>query len=187
MTTINQPDTYGNSVGIFGGQLYTNVETSSPNIVVSVGNGLPKVFSPETPLPGMTTNNGHETNDFWFRDADTLYLTESYQFDPHPGLQKWTFNGTSWQYQYNVFASATNFLSGWVDPSGNTVLFATSGATNDNLLRIFDGGSQSLSSSSILATAVSGTSFHGVALYSGSRASVDCPYGARRIGTVSCG
>jgi hypothetical protein len=55
------------------------------------------------------------------------------------------------------------FLTGLVDPSGNTVLFATSGATNDSLLRLVDGGSQALSTSTVLATAATGTSFRGVA------------------------
>jgi hypothetical protein len=164
MTALSQTYTPGGAVGIFGGQLYTTSENSTLYTLAAVGSGLPKVSSPETPLPGFTTADyDHRTNDFWFRDASTLYLTESSSFDVHPGVQKWTFNGAIWQYQYNVFTSAINYLSGWVDPSGNTALFGTSGTTNDNLLRIVDGGSQALSTSSVLATAAPGTSFHGVA------------------------
>jgi hypothetical protein len=163
-TVINHPYMAGGAVGIFGGQLYSTIEDSSPNVLVSVGNGLPKVPSPETPLPG-TVHTNHETNDFWFRDASTLYIT-GLSFDSHPGIQKWAFDGTIWNYQYNLLTSQIGNLSGWVDPSGNTVLFATSGMTNNNLLRVVDGGSQALSTSSILATAATGTGFHGVAFIS---------------------
>jgi len=169
-TTVSQPYTPGGTVGIFGGQLYTTLENSTLNMFASVGNGLPKVSSSETPLPGLiTTDYDHHTNDFWFRDANTLYLAESNSFDVHAGVQKWAFNGTAWQYQYNVFTSEATYLSGWVDPGGNTVLFATYttyGTTENNLLRIVDGGSQALSNSSVLATAALGTSFRGVAFIS---------------------
>ena len=154
-------------VGIFGGQLYSSTANTDPGTppypITSIGSGLPTTLAPETVLPGIPTNGRHSTVDFWFRDANTLYLTEERSTFLNPGIQKWTFNGTTWQYQYNVVSSPIDYLSGWVDQGGNTVLFATDGSNNNNLLRIVDGGSQTLSTSSIVATAASGTSFRGVA------------------------
>jgi hypothetical protein len=111
----------------------------------------------------MASEIDNRTNDFWFRDANSLYLAESSPFDSHIGLQKWMFNGTTWQYQYNLLTSPIAYLSGLVDASGTTVLFATTGAKDDSLLRIVDGGSEASSTTSLLATAATDTSFHGVA------------------------
>ena len=166
LTKINQaPERH--TVGIFGGQLYVSGSASAvapPYVMGAVGNGLPKTpNSMDVSLPGLPTTNGQSfPYDFWFRDANTFYLAEPFPY-PHTGIQKWTFNGSVWQYQYNLLSSSIGYLSGSIDPSGNTVLFATSGFTSDNLLSIVDGGSQALSTSSVLATAPSGTSFAGVA------------------------
>ena len=166
LTRVNQA-LERNTVGIFGGQLYTTgaVTSGATYLMGTVGNGLPKTpTSMESSLPGLPTTFDANFLDFWFRDPNTLYLTTLDTFSGvSPGIQKWTFNGTSWQYQYSLLTFGVNYLSGWVDPTGNTVLFATSGGGSDSLLRIVDGGSQALSTSSVLATAPAGTSFQGLA------------------------
>ena len=85
-------------LAIFGGQLYGSSGSSGFTDVFTIGSGLPvTVNQTATPLPGLPTT-GASPYGFVFFDLDaavagndTLYLA-----DDVAGLQKWTFDGSSW-------------------------------------------------------------------------------------------
>ena len=85
-------------LAIFGGQLSGSSGSSGFTDVFTIGAGLPvTVNQTATPLPGLPTT-GASPYGFVFFDLDatvagndTLYLA-----DDMAGLQKWTFDGSSW-------------------------------------------------------------------------------------------
>ena len=85
-------------LAIFGGQLYGSSGSSGFTNVFTIGSGLPvTVNQTATPLPGLPTTGASPYGFVLFDlDAkvagnDTLYLA-----DDAAGLQKWTFDGSSW-------------------------------------------------------------------------------------------
>jgi hypothetical protein len=155
---------------IFNGQLYVSSSTSSGGGlygVSTVGTGLPTSGN-STPvaLPGMPTSGTHSAYDFWFKDASTLYIADDGNVGSLGGIQKWTFDGTTWTLAYTLLnngATTTGVrgLAGTVDGSGNAVLFGTTTAANANqLITVTDTGSGSTATT--LATAPVNTAFRGV-------------------------
>ena len=161
-------------VGIYGGQLYVTSSTTSGGGlygVSTVGIGLPTSGDVGQPvgLPGMPTSGTHSAYDFWFKDANTLYVADDGGAASGGGIQKWTFDGTTWSLQYTLLNSGTattgvRGLTGAVDGSGNALLFGTTAASSANLLiEVIDTGVNTTTFSTI-ATAPSGYVFRGVAL-----------------------
>src|SRR5262249_39104803 len=126
-----------------------------------------------TQLPGFgalidPTPNGQNTDDFWFKDANTLYIADERNgtasgtqahinaTSVDGGVQKWIFDGTNWIFQYNVPLGGqagpttggkvgAHGLAGTIDPlSGNAILFATTfdgtGANSTRLVKLVDDG-----------------------------------------------
>lgn len=84
------------------------------------------------------------------------------------GLQKWTFNGSTWTKQFTISTLALRGLTGRVDGSGNVTLFATStfGTSGANQLLGFTDTLANTSSGSTtqvtLATAAANVQFRGI-------------------------
>jgi hypothetical protein len=89
----------------------------------------------------MPTTTGPSTVDFFFADANTLYVADDRTFNSttstgsvNGGLQKWTFDGSNWSLAYTKNIDTTNEaidyglrgLTGSVDLFGNVTLFGTS-------------------------------------------------------------
>ena len=122
---------------IFNGQLYLDSAASAtPNVaifgVATVGSGLPTGASSPTLLNGMSATAG-SPYDYWFADANTLYVADD-RVNTDGGLQKWTLSSGTWSLAYtkNIDTANDGFdnglrgLQGSVDESGNVTLFATS-------------------------------------------------------------
>ena len=163
--------TSNNRVGnIFNGQLYTSASSGTFLGVGTVGTGAPTTSGQTlTLLPGMPTSGTHSPYDFWFRDANTLYVADDGAVGAGGGIQKWTFDGTTWTLQYTLLNNGTTTtgcrgLIGEVDGSGNTDLFATTSisSTANTLIEVVDTGASA--SPTVIATAPTGDAFRGVVL-----------------------
>jgi hypothetical protein len=111
-------------------------------------------------LPGFPTSSGPSAYDFVFTDANTLYVADDRLASSGGGLQKWTFNGTTWSLQYTMNTGLTNGLRGLTfDPTTGT-FYAIDAATSPRLVSVVDSGVGS--TFTILATSPANTAFRGV-------------------------
>ncbi len=154
-------------VEIFGGNLYVSAASSPRLAVQQIGTGQPIVpGAAETTLPGMPTSGTHSTYDYWFKDANTVYLADDGSAASLGGIQKWTLTAGTWSLQYTLLntgaaTTAVRGLTGTIGAGGNAVLFATTSASNaNNLITVTDTGAAA--TASILATAPVNAAFRGV-------------------------
>jgi len=163
-------------VNIFNGQLYVSTMSGAFRGINTVGTGLPTTTGNATTLLAgfdPSTTSPLDTYDFYFADANTLYLTDARAL-PTGGVQKWTFNGTLWSLAYTLNAGLDKGclrLAGQT-AGGVTTIFAVTGSNSDSLPNkiavVTDTGA--LSSFTILANAGTNQVFHGVALAPGQAA-----------------
>jgi len=150
-------------VNIFNGQLYVSSSTGSFLGVSTVGSGLPTTPNqPITQLPGTWTSGTHSVFDFWFKDSTTLYMADDGSATNLGGIQKWTFDGSTWTLQYTLLNNGSTTtpcrgLAGYVNDQGYAVLFATTGGS---LITVTDTGAGA--TASVIATAPANTAFRGV-------------------------
>ncbi|HEX3356208.1 MAG TPA: PEP-CTERM sorting domain-containing protein [Tepidisphaeraceae bacterium] len=149
------------SLAGFNGQLYVSSNntsgTGAPNkgvdTVGAAGSGFPTV-APQinTNIPTLPSNPG-TIADYWFKDANTLYIADTRAFvagggTGSGGVQKWAFVDTNadstpdtWQFQYALSVGNNDSLAGaglagaagltgMVDGLGNILLYATTFDTN---------------------------------------------------------
>jgi hypothetical protein len=164
-------------VNIFGGSLYVSASSGVPSVlrgVSQVSGGLATTGGQTvtTVVGGGGNGTGpiDSAYDFYFADANTLYVADDDNAASviTGGLQKWTFDGTSWTKVWtSVPTGSTGIrsLTGSMDPAGGVTIYAitseTSGTTANKLVTLFDAGS-SIPSFSTLATAPTNTVFRGV-------------------------
>lgn len=173
--------TFGNSSGtvisntlggshvakIYNGQLYDSVDsnTGTPQGIFTMGSGLPTTIGQAaTQLPGFpATNNVFEIWDYWFADANTIFLADARAVASGGGLQKWVFNGSSWTQQYvmNAGLGAGVFGVTGVVNGGVTTIYAT---TADNKIVGVVNPDAPGASFNTLVTGVSGNAFRGIVL-----------------------
>ncbi len=165
---ISNSPTDTRALTIYDGQLYVSAATgASPGFygVATVGTGLPTTAGQSiTILPGFPTTSGPTNYGFVFADANTLYVTDD-RNSTAGGVQKWTFSGGTWTYQYTLNPGATFGARGIVgDFSGSDpILYVTTREPSANhIVKIVDKGATS-STFSTLATAPTGTIFRGIA------------------------
>jgi hypothetical protein len=169
-TQLNSTTSNNRVDNIYNGQLYTSAASGTILGVATVGTGLPTTTGQVlTLLAGMPTSGTHSSYDFWFRDANTLYVADDSAVAAGGGIQKWTFNGSTWSLQYTLLNNGTTTtgcrgLIGEVDGSGNTDLFATTSisTTANTLIEVVDTGAGA--TATVLATAPTGDAFRGVTL-----------------------
>jgi hypothetical protein len=141
--------------------------------VFTVGSGLPTTSGQlATSLPGMPTATGPSPYAFVLFDrdptvpgVDTLYVADD-RSPPNGGVQKWTFDGSTWSLAstFNAgLSTGARGLTGFVTGSNVTLVATTGEATQNKLVVVVDDGSASPLATTI-ATAASATMFHGVAL-----------------------
>ncbi len=103
---------------------------------------------------------------FFVKDANTIYMADDRTGTAGGGIQKWTFNGSTWSLAYTFStgtATGARGLVGEIDGSGNAVLYATSTEASANrLVSVTDTGSGA--SLTTLSTAAANTVYRGVAL-----------------------
>lgn len=142
-TQLNQLVTNIRRVDFWNGQLYCSSASGTFFGVGTVGSGAPTSSSEIiTLLPGMPSATGPSPYDFFFADANTLYVADD-RTSAAGGIQKWVLNLGTWSLAY-VLSPGTGVgcrgLSGFVQ-SGVATLFATT--TSNLLVKVVDGGAGS--------------------------------------------
>jgi hypothetical protein len=122
-----------------------------------------------TPTQFIATGTGAGTGDFEFNGAGTVaYIADDRAATSGGGIQKWTFNGTSWSLAYTILSGSPNGARGLaVDWSGvNPVVFATTGessaGTANKLVSYVDTGVAG--TATVLATAGANEFWRGLVL-----------------------
>jgi hypothetical protein len=162
-TQVNTNTTNMRVVNSFNGQLYVSSSTGTLLGVSAVGTGMPTTSGgAPTPLLGMPTTGTHSSYDFWFKNANTLYVADDGSAANGGGVQKGTVGGGTWTLAYTLLNNGTTTtsvrgLAGTVDGSGNAVLFGTTGSA---LITVTDTGASATANT--LATAPANTAFRGV-------------------------
>jgi len=160
------------AIEIFAGQLFGTGNSTGFKQVFTVGTGLPTATGQTaTDLPGMS-----DASPFAFLlldrnpgvpGLDTLYVADNTAFPSPPGgIQKWTFDGTTWTLVHTFASGLTNAvrgLTGFVSGSNVVLVVTTNEATANNLMMLVDDGSAS-PTATLITTAPTGTQFRGVAL-----------------------
>ncbi|HET7065105.1 MAG TPA: hypothetical protein VFI49_12595 [Rudaea sp.] len=165
------------AIGIVGGQLFADAAAGAYFGVFTIGSGLPTAASQAaTVLPGLSTTAGPSPYGFVFFDTnasvaglDTLYIADDRQPVSNGGIQKWTFNGTTWTFAYTLNNGLSKGVRGLAGERFGryVVLYATTadaaGGGSNDLVRVVDDGTSS-APFSVLATAAANTVYRGVAL-----------------------
>lgn len=160
------------AVNIVSGQLYADSGSSGTSNVFKVGSGLPVTLDPTTKaLSGMPTSNASPYG-FAFFDRtgipgiDTVYVADDRATASGGGIQKWSWNGTTWSLQKTFTSGITTGVRGLAAEvvAGKAVIYATTTeATQNKLVKLVDDGSAS-PTISIIATAAVNTVYRGVAM-----------------------
>jgi hypothetical protein len=160
-------------VNLFGGQLYGSSSSGAFVNVYTVGTGAPTTAGQTaTSLPGMPTSSGPSPYAFVLLDRnagvpglDTLYVADDRAPASGGGIQKWTFNGTTWSlvttFQPSTSAGARGLTA--FTTASTVILVATLAVTSGNtLVSLVDDGVNLNPSAAVLATSPANTVFRGV-------------------------
>jgi hypothetical protein len=147
-------------VGVDNGQLYTTSGSgTTTRCINAVGTGVPTTTGQTLTILGGMTSGTASPYDFWFADAQTVYVADD-RNNGSGGIQKWTESAGTWTLQFTL-APALNVgcrgLSGIRDLSGSTLYAVT---TTNQLVSVLDTGAGSTFTT--LATAPTNTAFRGV-------------------------
>jgi len=159
-------------VHVAGGQLYATSGAGTYVNVFTVGNGLPTtsgVFA--TPLPGMPTASASPYS-FVMLDrlpgvpgVDTLYVADDRSVASGGGIQKWTYDGSSWSLVATWSDGTTSVRHVAAAPAGSgvRVVATTTESSENRVLSLLDDGSPS-PAIEVVAKAATNTVFRGVAI-----------------------
>ena len=177
--------------GMFNDQLFVSTASSGFNGVSTVGTGLPTTAGQTVALlngfsPPVGTPSPY---DYWFADAQTLYVADDRAIASGGGIQKWTESGGLWTLQYTINpGTGCRGLSGIKDLSGTWLYATTTQSSANRLVSALDVGVSS--TFTILATAPASTAFRGVRFvrqpYNVTVSGVPCPssVGTPTVGTT---
>lgn len=153
-------------VDVVNGQLYAGSGSGGFTGPATVGTGTPTTSGQTyTLFPGFPTSGTHSPYDFWFKDANTVYVADDGTAVNGGGIQKWALSLGTWSLQYTLLNNGTTTtgvrgLTGTLDGSGNAVLFGTTSAALTSLIMLTDTGAGSTATT--LATVTTGYAFRGV-------------------------
>lgn len=169
-TSVQVESAFANTryLNIFGGQLYTTSGSSGIRIA-TVGTGLPtSTGQTVTNLTGIPTATGSPYG-FFFADLspsiagyDVLYIAN----DDATGLQKYSFDGTTWV-SNGFIAVSVRGLAAYVTGTDVTLFATTNTASANSIVTITDasGYNGTLTGTPVtIATAPTNTAFRGIAL-----------------------
>ncbi|MEK0426203.1 MAG: hypothetical protein RJB11_2294, partial [Planctomycetota bacterium] len=181
-TQISTTVTNTRNVEIYNGQLYFSTGSGTPGVHM-VGSGLP-TSSGQTANVAIGTGTGASPYGFVMFDTDgNGVLDRAYIADDRTsaggGLQKWTFNGTSWSNSWSLLVNGSNALSGTAGTgyaglrglsgsfsNGVATLYATTSETSNNrMISIVDTGVSTPTSATQLATAGANYVFRGIDIF----------------------
>jgi hypothetical protein len=163
-TQLSTTPTNTRVVRIQNGQLYVSSASLTFQGVSTVGTGVPTTSGQTiTILPGFPTAAGPSNYDYFFADANTLYVADD-RTNGSGGIQKWTLSGGTWTLQYTLAVNATTGCRGLTGDitSGQNVLWATTapGAGAIQVVTVTDTGAGSLFTP--LVTAATNTALRGI-------------------------
>jgi hypothetical protein len=153
-------------VEIFNGQLYAGSGSGGFTGPATVGSGTPTTSGQTyTLFSGFPISGTHSPYDFWFKNANTVYVADDANAASGGGIQKWNLSAGIWSLQYTLLNNGTTTtgvrgLTGTVDGNGDAVLFGTTSATLNSLIMLTDTGAGATATT--LATVTSGFAFRGV-------------------------
>jgi len=172
------------NVEIYGSQLFASSAAAAGIGIFAIGSGLPTASAQTSSL---TINMGSGASPYGFvmfdTNADTALDTAFIADDRTTaggGLNKYTFNGSTWTNSYSLLVSSAGNshalsstagggnqgirgLAGSYDPVTGFTLYATTTETNNNkLIKIIDAGTSTPTSWTQLATAGFNNAFRGV-------------------------
>ncbi len=150
-------------------QLYLSTASGAFQGVASVGSGTPTTSGQTTTLlPGFPTVAGPSSYMFFFADLsagvagpDTVYVADD-RASPNGGIQKWTYNGSTWSLTNTIGLSGTRGITGTVSGT-NVTLWVTDGGTLRTLTDTAGYNVNNNGTLTTLATAPTNTAFRGVA------------------------
>ena len=170
-TQINTTPINLHFLHVFSGQLYGTSGAGMFTNVFTVGTGLPTTAGQTvTSFPGMPTATA---NPYSFvildRNAavpglDTTYVADDRAAASGGGIQKWTFDGTTWTLIKTLTSGATGFrgLAGVVTGANVTLVATTTTATANSVVVFVDDGSAA-PAGTVIATAQALTVYRGIA------------------------
>ncbi|MBL9077772.1 MAG: hypothetical protein JNL08_09720 [Planctomycetes bacterium] len=149
-------------VNIFDNQLYVSSQSGSFVGVNTVGTGLPTTSGETiTRLNGFPGAGSPNQYDFWFADANTVYVADERATGSNGGIQKWVLAVGTWTNVYTLHPGVgCRAVTGYVD-NGTTYLFAVTAGATTSLVSTTDGGSGP-GTWATLATSATNTAFRGV-------------------------
>lgn len=159
-------------VKVYNNQLYfsTGAGTSGQHGIYKVGAGTPVTLGNTSTAYLVTAGSGTGTASpygFVFNSAgDTCYIADDRTITNGGGIQKWAYNGTTWNLQYTLSVATSSVNVGArqliVDFSGTRpVIYATTSETLANrIVKITDNGSGS--QASLLSAAYTNTYYAGI-------------------------
>jgi hypothetical protein len=159
-------------VEVFSGQLYGSAGSTPFTNVFTVGVGTPTTTGQTaTALPGMPTNlgSGYEFALFDLNPGvagvDTLYLADD-RVNATGGVQKWTFDGTTWTLITTFKVNTTSGCRGLAAVvTGSTVtIIASTTLTPSTIVRFVDDFVTLAPPATTIATAPANTVYRGIAL-----------------------
>lgn len=162
-TQVAADPPFAKVAGIFGGQLYCTSANNARYGISTVGTGLPTTGGQSVNLMSGFPTGGASPNDFWFVDANTVYVAEDNNTSSAPGVQKWVRTGTVWNLSYalNVGLNGAVRRIAVRQVSGQAEIFAlTAEATANRLVRVVDAGPQS--QFTVLSQAAVRTAWRGI-------------------------
>jgi hypothetical protein len=170
-TQLNTAPTNIRFLHIFNSQLYGTSGSGAFVNVFTVGTGLPTTAGQTaTSFAGMPTATASPYS-FVLLDRnaavaglDTLYVADDRASASGGGIQKWTFNGTTWTLGITLTAGTTGFrgLAGVVTGANVTLIATTTAATANTVVAFVDDGSAA-PAGTVIATAPALTVYRGIA------------------------
>jgi len=160
------------AIEIVAGQLYADSGSTGTSNVFKVGTGLPTTTGPTTTaLTGMPTSNASPYGFAFFdrtgvKGIDTVYVADDRTVANGGGIQKWSWNGTTWSLAKTFTSGITTGVRGLAAEvvAGKVIIYATTTETTQNkLVKLVDDGSASPAITT-LSTAAVNTVYRGVAM-----------------------
>jgi hypothetical protein len=137
-TSISATPSNVRAIGIFGNQLYSSSASAGFIGVSTVGSGVPTTTGQSSTLISATGNGANEYQFYLLdRDATVAGLDTMYVADQTAGLEKYSWDGSTWTARGTVAGIYTGLVA-QVNGS-NADIYVTSGtATNNSIVKITD-------------------------------------------------
>ncbi len=164
-TQVSTTLTNTRAINIFNNQLFVSSASGTFQGLSAVGTGLPtSTGNTIAILSGFPTTSGPSSYGFSVNSTNTIAYVADDRATALGGIQKWTFNGTTWTLAYTLGTGVTNIGTRGliVDWSGaNPVIYATTAeASLNRIIKITDTGASSTVAT--LATSAANNIFRGI-------------------------